>query len=340
MIVPDKMLAMVLEKPGAPLEAREIPIPEPVAGEVLLRVLACGVCRTDLHIVDGELSSPKLPLVPGHEIVGEVVSAGGQVSGISIGERVGVPWLASTCGACRYCRRNQENLCEFARYTGYTVDGGYAKYARADARYCLPMPAAYSPTDAAPLLCAGLIGYRAWRLATEALAYPLRRVGLYGFGAAAHLIAQLAHARDVEVYAFTREHDIAGQAFARRMGAIWAGASGESPPRKLDAALLFAPVGGLVVEALKAVDKGGVVITAGIHMSEIPAFPYALLWEERTLRSVANLERRDGREFLELAPRVPIRTITHAYPLRAANEALSALRSGHLQGAAVLVPES
>ncbi|MGH8496285.1 MAG: zinc-dependent alcohol dehydrogenase family protein [Gammaproteobacteria bacterium] len=332
------MQAMMLAKPGAPLEHRELAVPEPSAGEVLLRVLACGVCRTDLHIVDGELPHPKLPLVPGHEIVGEIVRAGEGVAGLAPDARVGVPWLGWTCGRCRYCRRGAENLCSRARFTGYTIDGGYAEYTLADARYCFPIPAGYSAVEAAPLLCAGLIGFRAYRFARESLAFPLRRLGIYGFGAAAHLIAQLAVADGVDVYAFTREGDAAGQAFARRMGAAWAGASDEKPPHKLDAALLFAPVGGLVVEALRAVDKGGAVVAAGIHMSEIPAFPYALLWEERMLRSVANLQRRDGTEFLERAPQVPIRTVTRAYPLHEANEALAALRSGQLEGAAVLVP--
>jgi len=340
MTLQTRMQAMVLGRAGAPLEHRELPVPEPAAGEVLLRVLACGVCRTDLHILDGELEAPKLPLVPGHEIVGQVVRAGARVEGIAPGSRVGVPWLGWTCGRCRYCLRGAENLCSFARFTGYTIDGGYADYACADARYCFPIPGRYTPAEAAPLLCAGLIGYRALRIAREALAFPLRRLGLYGFGAAAHLIAQLAAAEGMDVYAFTREQDIEGQAFARRIGAKWAGPSGARPPRELDAALLFAPVGRLVIEALRSVDKGGAVVAAGIHMSEIPAFPYALLWGERTLRSVANLERRDGTAFLDRAPQVPIRTTVRVYPLHAANEALSALRSGQLEGAAVLVPES
>jgi len=332
------MRAAVLERPGAPLRLRRVPVPEPGPGQALLRVRACGVCRTDLHVADGELSGAKLPLVLGHEIVGEVVRLGGGVEGIAEGDRVGVPWLGSTCGACPYCRRGQENLCENARFTGYTLDGGYAEYAVADVRYVFPLPGAYGDVEAAPLLCAGLIGYRTYRLAREAVGYPIRRVGLYGFGAAAHLLCQLAVADGVAVYAFTREGDTGGQALACRLGAVWAGASSELPPETLDAALLFAPVGALVVAALKAVDKGGAVVSGGIHMSDVPAFPYRLLWEERTLRSVANLERRDGTEFLRRVAEAPIETVTTAYPLEAANEALADLRAGRLVGAAVLVP--
>jgi propanol-preferring alcohol dehydrogenase len=332
------MRAAVLERPGHPLDLREVPTPEAGAGQVLLRVRACGVCRTDLHIVDGELTEPKLPLILGHEVVGEVVRVGVEGETFSEGDRVGVPWLGWTCGRCRYCRRGQENLCANACFTGYTLDGGYAEYVVADARYAFPLPDAWGDVEAAPLLCAGLIGYRTYRLAREAVGYPVRRIGLYGFGAAAHLLCQLAVADGLEVYAFTREGDADGQAFARRLGAAWAGPSTERPPEPLDAALLFAPVGPLVVEALKAVDKGGAVVSGGIHMSDVPAFPYRLLWEERAIRSVANLERRDGEEYLPRAAAVPVETVTRAYPLEAANEALADLRDGRIEGAAVLVP--
>ena len=336
--LPRTMRAMVLERPGTPLRLREAPVPAPAPGQVLVRVRACGVCRTDLHVVDGELPDPKLPLVPGHEVVGTVVAKGDEVEGFAEGDRVGVPWLGWTCGACRYCRRGQENLCENARFTGYTLDGGYAEYAVADARYAFPVPGAYGDVEAAPLLCAGLIGYRTYRLAKESLGRAPERVGIYGFGAAGHLVAQVAAAEGAAVYAFTREGDAEGQAFARRLGAAWAGASTEAPPEPLDAALLFAPVGALVPAALKAVDRGGAVVSGGIHMSDVPSIPYRLLWEERTLRSVANLTRRDGLDFLALAPRVPVRTETTAYPLDAANEALADLRDGRLTGAAVLMP--
>ncbi|MCH7637855.1 MAG: zinc-dependent alcohol dehydrogenase family protein [Bacteroidetes bacterium] len=332
------MRAAVLERPGEPLQLRKLPLATPGAGQVLLRVRACGVCRTDLHIADGELTEPKLPLVLGHEIVGEVVGVGEGVNTLAEGDRVGVPWLGWTCGACRYCKRGQENLCARARFTGYTLDGGFAEYTVADARYVFPLPDAYGDVAAAPLLCAGLIGYRTYRLAQEAVGYPLRRIGLYGFGAAAHLLCQLAVADGLEVYAFTREGDTAGQAFALRLGAVWAGGSTERPPETLDAALLFAPVGPLIVEALKSVDKGGAVVSGGIHMSDVPAFPYRLLWEERMICSVANLERRDGDEFLARASDVPIETVTTAYALEEANKALSDLREGRIEGAAVLVP--
>ncbi|HLT48163.1 MAG TPA: zinc-dependent alcohol dehydrogenase family protein [Rubricoccaceae bacterium] len=336
--LPRTMRAMVLERPGTPLRLREAPVPAPAPGQVLVRVRACGVCRTDLHVADGELPDPKLPLVPGHEVVGTVVAKGDEVEGFAEGDRVGVPWLGWTCGTCRYCRRGQENLCENARFTGYTLDGGYAEYAVADARYAFPVPGAYGDVEAAPLLCAGLIGYRTYRLAKESLGRAPERVGIYGFGAAGHLVAQVAAAEGAAVYAFTREGDAEGQAFARRLGAAWAGASTEAPPEPLDAALLFAPVGALVPAALKAVDRGGAVVSGGIHMSDVPSIPYRLLWEERTLRSVANLTRRDGLDFLALAPRVPVRTETTAYPLEAANEALADLRDGRLTGAAVLMP--
>lgn len=328
------MRAMRLHAPSQPLALDEIPIPRPGAGEVQLRVLACGVCRTDLHVVDGELSEPRLPLIPGHEVVGEVTALGEGVTGLAPGQRIGVPWLGWTCGECEPCRAGRENLCERAEFTGYTRNGGYAEYAVADARYCFPI----HDDDAqatAPLLCAGLIGYRTWRLAGGD---EPKRLGLYGFGAAAHILAQLAVARGQSVYAFTRPGDEAAQAFARRLGAVWAGGSDETPPEPLDAALLFAPVGALVPTALGHVKPGGTVVSGGIHMSDIPAFPYRLLWEERSVRSVANLTRRDGEEFLALAPEVPIRTETRAYPLEAANQALDDLRQGRLSGAAVLIP--
>ena len=329
------MRAMVLEKAGEPLVACDLPIPEPGPHQVLVRVSACGVCRTDLHVVDGELTEPKLPLVPGHEIIGTVAATGAGVERFSEGARVGIPWLGATCGACRYCRAGHENLCARPAFTGYQLDGGYAEYALADARYCFPIPGHYGDAEAAPLMCAGLIGYRALRLAGEA-----ERLGLYGFGAAAHIVAQLARHQGRRVFAFTRPGDTQAQAFAAELGAEWAGASGEAPPEPLDAAIIFAPVGALVPEALKALDKGGTVVCAGIHMSDIPAFPYRILWEERVIRSVANLTRADGEEFLDLAPRVPVRTEVEPFPLAEANRALERLRSGQIRGAAVLMMES
>jgi propanol-preferring alcohol dehydrogenase len=315
------MRAMVLSGRGA-LQLREVPVPRPAAGQLLVRVRACGVCRTDLHVVDGELPHPKPEVVPGHEIVGEVD-----------GRRVGVPWLGWTCGVCAFCKSGRENLCALARFTGYQLDGGYAEYAVADERYCFALPERYGDAEAAPLLCAGLIGHRALRMAGDA-----RRIGFYGFGAAAHLIAQVAVLEGREVYAFTRAGDAQAQQFARDLGARWAGSSLEAPPELLDAAIIFAPVGALVPAALKAVDKGGVVVCAGIHMSDIPSFPYQLLWGERVVRSVANLTRRDGEEFLALAARSPLRTRVQEFPLEQANEALAALREGRITGAAVLVP--
>lgn len=323
---------MVLERPGQPLVLRELPIPEPGVGQVLLRVRACGVCRTDLHIVDGELPNPKLPLILGHQIVGEVVQKGPGAERYQIGQRVGVPWLGWTCGECRFCQSGRENLCDRARFTGYTLDGGYAEYAVADERYCFPIPDGYPDEQAAPLLCAGLIGYRALRFTAGA-----RRLGFYGFGAAAHILTQVAVWQGRAVYAFTRPGDVEGQAFARSLGAVWAGGSDELPPEPLEAALIFAPVGALVPQALRAVEKGGVVVCAGIHMSDIPSFPYALLWEERVVRSVANLTRQDGEEFLQLALEVPVRTQVQLYPLSEANQALEDLRTGRVRGAAVLV---
>ncbi len=329
------MRAMVLTEPCRPLELRELPIPEPGPGQVQLRVRACGVCRTDLHVFDDELPEPKLPLVLGHQIVGVVTKLGEGVERFAVGDRVGVPWLGWTCGHCRYCQSGRENLCDEARFTGYQLDGGYAEYAVADARYCFPIPAGYPDLQAAPLLCAGLIGYRAWRLAGEA-----ERLGLYGFGASAHIIAQVACYRGQRVYAFTRPGDVEGQRFARELGAVWAGGSDQLPPEPLDAAIIFAPAGALVPQALRAVAKGGVVVCAGIHMSDIPSFPYEILWGERVLRSVANLTRQDGEEFLALAPRVPVQTTVQAYLLEQANQALEDLRAGRIHGAAVLVVES
>ena len=327
------MRAMICEAVHSPLVLRQdVAIPQPGPRQVRIRVHACGVCRTDLHVVDGDLPRPKLPLVPGHEIVGTVTDLGCEVTGIAPGERVGVPWLGWTCGECAYCRSGRENLCDRARFTGYQIDGGYAEYTVADARYCFPIPAGFGDVEAAPLLCGGLIGYRALRLAGDA-----PRLGLYGFGAAAHIAIQVARYRGQTVYAFTRKGDREGQDFARELGAVWAGGSDEMPPEKLDAALIFAPVGELVPAALRATVKGGVVVCAGIHMSDIPGFPYDILWEERMVRSVANLTRRDGDEFLAIAGRIPVRTTTTPFPLAAANQALALLRGGRIRGAAVLV---
>ncbi|MGE5203882.1 MAG: zinc-dependent alcohol dehydrogenase family protein [Acidobacteriota bacterium] len=327
------MRAMVLGSPGTPLELRELPRPKPGRSEVLVEVGACGVCRTDLHILDGELAAPRLPLVPGHEIVGRIVELGAGVQGLAVGERVGVPWLGWTCGTCKPCRDGRENLCDAARFTGFQRDGGYAEYAVADARYCFRVPESFDDVAAAPLLCAGLIGYRTLRLAG-----PAGRVGIYGFGAAAHIVAQVIVHEGRQLYAFTRPGDRAGQEFARRMGAVWAGGSDERPADALDAALIFAPVGALVPAALAATAKGGSVVCGGIHMSDIPRFPYRLLWEERILRSVANLTRADGEALLALAPRIPIEIHTERFALADANEALDRLRRGEIEGAAVLVP--
>jgi propanol-preferring alcohol dehydrogenase len=324
---------MVFTGVGKPLALREISDPIPSEGEVLVRVRACAVCRTDLHIVDGDLPQPKLPLVPGHEVVGVVERVGREVRRIREGDRVGVPWLGWSCETCEYCTTGRENLCERAKFTGYDRDGGYAEQLVADARYAFPIPAGYGDAGAAPLLCAGLIGYRAYQQAGTG-----RRIGLYGFGAAAHLLIQLARHEGKEVYAFTRPGDAAGQAFARSLGAVWSGGSDESPPNSLDAAILFAPVGALVPAALRAVVPGGTVVCAGIHMSKIPAFPYDILWKERVLRSVANLTRRDAEEFLEIAPDVPVRAETESLPLERANEALNRMRAGETRGAMVLVP--
>jgi alcohol dehydrogenase, propanol-preferring len=321
---------MLLDAPRSPLRAAEVEPPEPGPGELLLEVAACGICRTDLHVVDGELERPKLPLVPGHQIVGRVLEGGER---FGTGVRVGVPWLGWTCGECRFCRSGRENLCDRARFTGYDRDGGFAELAVADERFCFALPDGYPDLQAAPLLCAGLIGYRTLRMAGDA-----ERIGLYGFGAAAHIVCQVARHQGRRVFAFTRADDAAAQAFAVELGAEWAGDALGPPPEELDAALVFAPVGELVPAALRAVAKGGTVVCGGIHMSDIPALPYELLWGERTLRSVANLTRADGEEFLELAPRVPVRTEVETHPLDGANEALGRLRAGEVRGAAVLVP--
>lgn len=326
------MRAMVLKSPHTVLTLCDIELPAPAPHQVLIRVRACGVCRTDLHVVDGELGQGKLPIIPGHEIVGTVAALGRAASIFRLGDRVGVPWLASTCGACGYCRSGRENLCDRAQFTGCHVDGGYAEYALADERYCLALPDAYSDAEAAPLLCAGLIGYRALRMTGDA-----QRLGIYGYGAAAHIVAQVARYEGRAIYAFTRPGDKEGQQFARTLGAAWAGDSLQAPPELLDAAIIFAPVGALVPLALRATAKGGTVVCAGIHMSEIPAFPYEILWGERSIKSVANLTRRDGAEFMEIAPRIPIRTSVTTYDLAQANSALAQLRDGQLTGAAVLL---
>jgi propanol-preferring alcohol dehydrogenase len=327
------MRAMVLDGPRQPLRLRDLQLPEPGRGEIRVRVRACGVCRTDLHLVDGELPDPGRPVVPGHEVVGEVEALGPGVAHLAAGDRVGVPWLGWTCGLCEPCLEGRENLCDRALFTGYTLDGGYAEALVADARYCFPIPPGTGDAEAAPLLCAGLIGHRAWRLARGA-----RRIGLYGFGAAAHIVAQVARHAGQEVFAFTRPGDAEGQAFARELGAAWAGDSTQASPAPLDAAILFAPVGALVPLALRAVRKGGSVVCAGIHMSDIPSFPYELLWGERSICSVANLTRQDGQQLLALAPRIPLRTEVEVLPLEQANQALERLRSGRVRGAVVLVP--
>ena len=327
------MKAMRLHAAGQPLRSELLPDPQPAPQQVLLRVRACGVCRTDLHLADGELPDIPFPLTPGHEIVGIVAATGADVTGLRPGQRVGVPWLGETCGVCVYCRRGLENLCERARFTGYTLEGGYAECVLADARYCVEIPQAYSDLEAAPLLCAGLIGYRAYRAAG-----PGENLGLYGFGAAAHLLAQIAQAQGRRVFAFTRPGDDGTQRFARQLGAAWAGGSDQPPPEPLDAAIIFAAVGALVPLALAATRKGGRIVCAGIHMSDIPSFPYRLLWGERSLSSVANLTRTDAREFMQLASTVRLRPSVRSFALEAANSALQALRAGELEGAAVLVP--
>jgi propanol-preferring alcohol dehydrogenase len=333
MEIPKRMKAMVLEQQRKPLQLQDLPVPEPGPEQVLIQVHACGVCRTDLHILDGELTEPKLPLIMGHQIVGTVVQRGKQVDQFKVGDRIGVPWLGYTDNTCRYCQRGQENLCEHPLFTGYTMDGGYAEYTVAYQQYCFPLPESYADRDVAPLLCAGLIGYRTYRLAGE----HKDRLGIYGFGSAAHIIIQVAIHQGKKVYAFTRPGDTETQEFARQLGAVWAGGSDQRPPEELDAALIFAPVGPLMVAALKATAKGGVVVSGGIHMSDIPSFPYRLLWEERVMRSVANLTRRDGQEFLEVAPRVPVKVKVNLFKLEEANDALNQLRQGEFEGSAVLI---
>jgi len=326
------MRAMLMESRGKPLVARNVPVPTPAAGEIRIRVAACGVCRTDLHVFDGELANPKLPLILGHEIVGRVEAVGAGVSDFRIGDRVGVPWLARTCGECFYCKAGMENLCDRALFTGYTRDGGYAEFTIADSRFCVPIPEGYSDAEAAPLLCAGLIGYRSLVKAGDA-----KRLGIYGFGAAAHILAQVAHYQGREIFAFTRPGDSEAQRFAHELGAVWAGASDEPPPVELDAAILFAPVGALVPVALRAVRKAGIVVCGGIHMSDIPSFPYEVLWGERTLCSVANLTRRDSAEFMRIAAQAHVHTTVQTHPLADANRVLDDLRAGRVQGAAVLL---
>jgi propanol-preferring alcohol dehydrogenase len=326
------MRAMMMMSVGKPLVETDTPVPEIGPTDVLVRVSACAVCRTDLHVVDGELPNPKLPLIPGHEIVGRIAALGSRAEGFSVGERVGIPWLGWTCGECRFCRSNRENLCERARFTGYTLDGGYADYTRADARFCFRIPDGYSDVSAAPLLCAGLIGYRCLRKARDA-----ERIGIYGFGAAAHIVAQVARFEGRKVYAFTRSGDHSAQEFARSMGALWAGDAGATAPEKLDAAIIFAPVGNLVPVALRTLQRGGCVVCGGIHMSDIPSFPYHDLWHERSICSVANLTRQDAVEFLAMAPKAGVKTETQTFRLSDANEALACLRQGRLNGAAVLV---
>jgi propanol-preferring alcohol dehydrogenase len=328
MKIPETMRAMLLEAPGEPLTLNQVPVPAPGPNQVLLQVHACGVCRTDLHILDGELKNPKLPLILGHQIVGTIVDLGKDVDQFQLGERIGVPWLGYTDGTCQYCQRDQENLCENPLFTGYTIDGGFAEYAVADQRYCFTLPESYADREVAPLLCAGMIGYRTYRLAGE----HIDRIGIYGFGSAAYIIAQVAIHQGKRVFAFTRPGDNEAQEFALQLGAAWAGDSTQAPPEKLDAALIFAPVGSLIVDALRATTKGGTVVSGGIHMSDIPSFPYRLLWEERTIRSVANLTRKDGEDFLAVAPRVPVETQIQTYTLEAANQALD-----RLQGSAVLI---
>ena len=322
---------MVLDKPGQPLRLRDVPKPKPGRGQLLVRISTCAVCRTDLHVIDGELPNPELPLILGHQIVGRVEELGEENSNFAIGDRVGIPWLAWTDGDCAYCRSGRENLCDNARFTGYTVDGGYAEFTVADARYCFHLPERYDDVEVAPLLCAGLIGYRSYRKTGDA-----RRLGIYGFGNAAHLIAQIAIYEGRELFAFTRPGDKATQQAAKKLGAVWAGGSDEMLPEKLDAAIIFASVGPLVPAALRALAKGGVVVCGGIHMTDIPSFPYVDLWEERVITSVANLTRRDGDEFFEIAPRVPVRTQTETFPLKEANTALNLFRSGKLSATAVL----
>lgn len=332
-LLPKTMKAMVMENPGQPLVYKTLPLPVPTAQQVLIRITACGVCRTDLHIMDSELPDPKLPLIPGHEIIGTILQTGSEVTGLKPGDLVGVPWLGYTCGHCKYCLRDQENLCENALFTGYTIDGGYAEYTVAFSKYCFLLPLNYGKAESAPLLCAGLIGYRSYKM----VGAQARQIGFYGFGAAAHILIQIALHQGKEIYALTRDGDTEAQAFAMELGAAWAGDSSASPPARLDAAIIFAPVGQLVPKALKDIDKGGSVVCAGIHMSDIPCFAYELLWEERIVRSVANLTRKDGDEYFKLASEIELKTVTRLFPLEEANEALAAVRDGKIQRAAVLV---
>jgi alcohol dehydrogenase, propanol-preferring len=326
------MRAMVFEKPGQPLKLMDVPIPTPGSGQVLIKINACGICRTDLHVVDGELAEPKLPLIPGHQIVGTVFETGENVIGARVGDRVGVPWLGGSCGKCNFCITGRENLCSEAKYTGYQIDGGFAEFTVADERFIFPIPERYPDIQSAPLLCAGLIGYRAYRFTGDA-----KKLGLYGFGAAAHLIAQVAIHQGREIFAFTRNGDTAAQDFAKKLGAVWIGGSFDTPPEPLDAAIIFAPVGDLVPAALKAVDKGGIVVLAGIHMSDIPSFSYKLIWGERSIKSVANLTRQNGVDFLKIAPEIPVESEVTLYHLEKTNEALDDLRHGRFNGAAVIV---
>lgn len=335
-IIPKTMQAMVFEAVGQPLLIKTLPVPSPSESQVLVKVIACGVCRTDLHIIDGELNSPKLPLVPGHEIVGIVIKTGRDKSRVNPGEIIGIPWLGYTCGKCIYCRRGQENLCEKALFTGYTIDGGYAEYVVADERFCFPLPVQYANISGAPLLCAGLIGYRSYTIAGD----QVKNLGIYGFGAAAHILIQLAIYQGKRIFAFTRDGDTETQKFAMELGAVWAGDASQSPAEKMDAAIIFAPAGHLVPKALSDTDKGGIVVCGGIHMSDIPSFPYSLLWEERVLRSVANLTRKNGEDFFKIASKVSIHTQIKTYPLLHANDALNDLKWGKIHGAAVLVMNS
>lgn len=326
------MRAMVLDKPGEPLTLRDVPVPRPDPGQVLIKVHVCGLCRTDLHVVDGELTEPKLPLIPGHQIVGEIVETGEDVKAFSIGDRVGVPWLGGSCGKCDYCKTGRENLCSLAKYTGYQVDGGFAEYTVANEGFVFPIPETYPDLQAAPLLCAGLIGYRSYRFTGDA-----KKLGLYGFGAAAHIIAQVAIYEGREIYAFTRDGDIEAQSLAKKLGAVWTGGSFDKPPVPLDAAIIFAPVGELVPAALINLARGGIVVLAGIYMTDIPSFPYEIIWGERSIKSVANLTRKDGEDFLKIAPEVPVESEVTPYPLEKTNEALNDLRDGNFTGAAVIV---
>jgi alcohol dehydrogenase, propanol-preferring len=332
MNLPETMQAMMMEKARQPLVLKTVPIPSPADHQVLVKVIACGVCRTDLHVLDGELSQPKLPLIIGHEIIGIIAKKGKEVVNLNEGDVIGIPWLGYTCGKCKYCRNEKENLCENALFTGYTIDGGYAEYTVAHEKYCFPIASQYANASGSPLLCAGLIGYRSYSMIGD----HVTKLGIYGFGAAAHILIQLAIYQGKKIYAFTREGDKEAQSFALKLGASWAGSSSQSPHEKLDGAIIFAPVGNLIPKALMDVDKGGVIVCGGIHMSDIPSFPYKILWEERMIRSVANLTRKDGEEFLKIAPEIPIKTQIQTFPLREANDALNNLRNGKVRGAAVL----